>query len=92
MVHDEHVSRKRIARLMVELGLEGVSRRGKRRARRTGAETPAAPDLVRRGVHGRHSQRTLDPRHHLRLDVGRLALPCRCGRRLLPPRVWLVHA
>ena len=42
------VSRKRVARLMRELDLEGVSRRGKRRARRSAAEAPAAPDLVRR--------------------------------------------
>jgi putative transposase len=42
------VSRKRVARLMRELDLEGVSRRGKRRARRFAAEAPAAPDLVRR--------------------------------------------
>lgn len=46
--HDIHVGKKRIARLMRELGLEGVSRRGKKRARRLTAETPAAPDLVRR--------------------------------------------
>lgn len=48
IAHGQHVSRKRVARLMVELGLEGVSRRGKRRAKSAGAETPVAPDLVRR--------------------------------------------
>jgi putative transposase len=48
LTHGEHVSRKRVARLMVELGLEGVSRRGKRRAKSAEAEMPAAPDLVRR--------------------------------------------
>jgi putative transposase len=42
------IARKRVARLMRELGLEGVSRRGKRRVRRAEAEAPAAPDLVRR--------------------------------------------
>jgi putative transposase len=42
------IARKRVARLMRELEIEGVSRRGKRRARRSGAEAPAAPDLVRR--------------------------------------------
>lgn len=47
-VDGTRVSRKRVARLMRELGLEGVSRRGKRRVRRTEAEAPAAPDLVRR--------------------------------------------
>jgi len=44
------VGRKRVARLMRQLGLEGVSRRGKRRFRTTipANEAPAAPDLVRR--------------------------------------------
>ena len=47
--HDLWVSRKRVARLMRQLGLEGVSRRGKRRLpARAARETPAAPDLVRR--------------------------------------------
>ena len=44
------VGRKRVARLMRQLGLEGVSRRGKRRYKTTipATEAPAAPDLVRR--------------------------------------------
>lgn len=46
--HEVHVGRKRVARLMKELGLQGVSRRGKKRPRNLAAETPAAPDLVRR--------------------------------------------
>lgn len=47
--HDLRVSRKRVARLMRQLGLEGVSRRGKRRLpARAASETAAAPDLVRR--------------------------------------------
>lgn len=46
--HDIRVGKKRIARLLRELGLEGVSRRGKKRPRRLTAEMPAAPDLVRR--------------------------------------------
>jgi putative transposase len=50
---DEHglkVGKKRVARLMRELGIEGVSRRGKRRYKTTipAKETPAALDLVRR--------------------------------------------
>jgi putative transposase len=47
--HGARVGRKRVARLMRELGLEGVSRRGKRR--RTTIADPAAapaPDLVGR--------------------------------------------
>ncbi len=44
------VGRKRIARLMRSLGIEGVSRRGKRRYKTTvpAKEAPTAPDLVRR--------------------------------------------
>ncbi len=44
------VGGKRVARLMRSLGIEGVSRRGKRRYKTTipANEAPAAPDLVRR--------------------------------------------
>jgi putative transposase len=50
LAHGEHVSRKRVARLMVELGLEGVSRRGKTpgqetRSRTAGRARPC-PSLV----------------------------------------------
>jgi putative transposase len=40
------VSRRRVARLMAEQGLEGVSRRKRRRSRTTPADRPCAPDLV----------------------------------------------
>ena len=43
-----HVGRKRVARLMRELGIQGVSRRGKRKVKKSAPEMPAAPDLVRR--------------------------------------------
>ncbi len=43
-----HVGRKRVARLMRESGIQGVSRRGKRRTHKRSPEVPAAPDLVRR--------------------------------------------
>jgi len=43
-----NVGRKRVARLMRELGIQGVSRRGKRKARKSTAEAEAAPDLVKR--------------------------------------------
>lgn len=43
-----HVGKKRVARLMSELHLEGVSRRGKRRIKKSASETPAALDLVKR--------------------------------------------
>jgi putative transposase len=50
---DEHrlrVGRKRVARLMRELGIAGVSRRSKKRFKTTipANEAPSAPDLVRR--------------------------------------------
>jgi putative transposase len=50
---DEHgvrVGRKRVARLMRELGIAGVSRRSKSRFKTTipAKDAPAAPDLVRR--------------------------------------------
>jgi len=43
-----NIGRKRVARLMRELGIQGVSRRGKRKVKKSTAEMPAAPDLVRR--------------------------------------------
>jgi putative transposase len=45
-----HIGRKRVARLMRQLRIEGVSRRGKRRYKTTipAKEQPAAPDLVGR--------------------------------------------
>ena len=47
------VSKKRVARLMHEAGLQGVSRRGKRRrvVPVSGPAAPPAPDLVRRRFH-----------------------------------------
>jgi putative transposase len=43
-----NVGRKRVARLMREMGIQGVSRRGKRKVKKAVAEMPAAPDLVKR--------------------------------------------
>ena len=43
-----HIGRKRVARLMRDLGIQGVSRRGKRKVKKSASETPAAPDLVKR--------------------------------------------
>ena len=42
------IGKKRVARLMRELGIEGISRRGKRRVLKLAREMPAAPDLVHR--------------------------------------------
>jgi putative transposase len=47
--HGVRIARKRVARLMGQLGIEGVSRRGKRpRTTTPAAAAPAAEDLVRR--------------------------------------------
>ena len=47
--HGVRIARKRVARLMRRLGIEGVSRRGKRpRTTTPAAQAPAAEDLVRR--------------------------------------------
>lgn len=47
--HEVHVGRKRVARLMRELGIAGVSRRGKRpRTTVADEKAPPAPDLVER--------------------------------------------
>ena len=48
--HDLRVGRQRVARLMGELGIEGISRRARNRYRTTtpAKEAPAAPDLVGR--------------------------------------------
>lgn len=46
--HGIFVGRERVARLMRQLGIEGVAARRRPNGRRSGAETPAAPDLVRR--------------------------------------------
>jgi putative transposase len=47
--HEVRVGRKRVARLMRQLGIEGVSRRGKRpRTTQPDRRQPPAPDLVER--------------------------------------------
>ncbi|HEY3373445.1 MAG TPA: IS3 family transposase [Candidatus Aquicultor sp.] len=46
--NDICVGRKRVARLMKELGIEGVSKRGRRRITKPKEATPIAPDLVNR--------------------------------------------
>ena len=48
--HGVHVGRKRVARLMRELSIAGVSRRGKKRFKTTipAREAASAPDLVGR--------------------------------------------
>jgi putative transposase len=46
--HAIHVGRKRVARLMRSLGIEGVAAERRPRNRPCGMEAPAAPDLVKR--------------------------------------------
>jgi putative transposase len=48
LAHGLHVGRKRVARLMREAGISGVSRRRSRRTTVQASAAPAAPDLVRR--------------------------------------------
>jgi putative transposase len=51
-VRGVRVGKKRVARLMREIGLQGVSRRGRRRrARSDQAPSAPAPDLVKRRFH-----------------------------------------
>ena len=46
--HAIRVGRKRVARLMRELGIEGVAAERRPNGKPSGSEAPAAPDLVRR--------------------------------------------
>lgn len=43
-----NTGKKRVARLMKELGIEGVSKRGRRRAKKAAEAAPKAPDMVNR--------------------------------------------
>lgn len=83
LAHGISVSRKRVARLMRELDIIGVSRRKTRgRPRRLAPETPAAPDLVKRDFLGHGAQRAVGGRHHLRADLGGVAVPGGGHRRI----------
>jgi hypothetical protein len=68
---DIRVSRRRVGRLMRELGLEGVSRRRRRRSTTTGVPRPAAPDLVERRFGDVTGPDQLWFADHLRHHVGR---------------------
>jgi putative transposase len=48
LAHGVLVSEKRVARLMRQMDIAGVTRRGKHRKKNLAAETSAAPDLVKR--------------------------------------------
>ena len=46
--HAIHVGKKRVARLMHDLGIQGVAAKRRPKGKPSGMEAPAAPDLVRR--------------------------------------------
>ena len=60
---------------MREADLAGASRCRRRRGARKRAQAPAAPDRVRRVFTATRPRRALGRRHHLRADLGGLALP-----------------
>src|SRR5690606_15053498 len=84
------VGRKRVARLMREARLQGVSRRhGPRRrsaeqALRRGPTSSAATSPPTAWTPPRHGGRALGRRHHARPDRERLPLPRRRPRRVQP--------
>jgi len=79
------VSRKRVARLMRELGIKS---RRKRRFKATPTPGTSCPLLTTSGpeVRGRCPRRRLGHRHHLRLDRRGLAVPRRDPRPVLAAR------
>ena len=54
-----HVGRKRVARLLRELGLAGVSRRTRTRTTRRDHDARPAPDLVEASLRGFAAGRTV---------------------------------
>ena len=85
------VGPKRVARLMRQAGIVGISRR-KRRVTTTRRDVDGrpAPDLVDRDFTGDRSRPALGRRHHLRADPCRVSVPRRRRRRVEPPRGRLV--
>ena len=82
----ERVGRKRVARLMRELGIEGVTRRRfKTATTRKDAKARPAPDLADRDFSAGGPRPAVGCRHHLRAHVGRLAVPRGRPRCLEPP-------
>ena len=86
------VSRQRVARLMRQAGLQGVSRR---RAyivttRRDERHRPA-PDLVQRRIPRGFTQCALGGRYDVCPHLGRVYLSGRGPRRMEPPRGRLVY-
>jgi HTH-like domain len=87
-------ARKRVARLMREAGLFGCG--GRRRKARTTLRsqterTPPAPDLVKRNFTPAGARPPVGCGHHLRQDLGRMALPLLRARHLLKENRRLVH-
>ena len=72
---DDHaicVGKKRVARLMRDLGIQGVAAKRRPRGRPSGMEAPAAPDLVRRDFTATAPDQLSRRRHHLRRHLGGL--------------------
>ena len=78
------VSRKRVARLMREAGLSGVTRRKKWRTTKRDQQARRAPDPGQPRLRGRWAESAVGGRHHPRLDALGPALPGHDPRRLEP--------
>ncbi len=71
----EGVSRKRVARLMGELGVQGVSRRRGTRTTSRDLRARPAPDLVERDFSADAPGPVMGCRHHVYPDLGRFFVP-----------------
>ena len=77
--HELHVSRKRVARLMREAGIQGVHRRKRAHTTIRCDDARAAPDLVDRNFEVDRPDRLWSRRYHLRAHVVGLLVPRRRG-------------
>ena len=74
----ERVSRKRVARVMREMGIEGVTpRRFKTATTKRDAQARPAPDPVARDFSAEASRPALGGRHREGAHLGGMAVPCR---------------
>ncbi len=82
----ERVSRKRAARLMRDLGIQGVTRRRfKTATTRKDAKARPPPDLVNRNFSADGPDQSVGRRHHACAHLGWLAVPCGRAGCLEPP-------
>ena len=86
----ERVSRKRVARLMRDLGIQGVTRRRfKTATTKKDAKARPAPDLVNRNFSADGPEPAVGRRHHAGEHLEWLAVPRGRARCLEPPhRRW----